>query len=107
MPIPGNSDGPNVFHDLIDWQSQAVTEPLEVLRVRVYTELNEFRDMLVVLNRLLRQSPCQCGCNFAAVSDTTYAAMRLSMSVAICVLGIAYRNPGGLTIVPVPDPSDN
>lgn len=107
MPIAGNSDGPNMFRDLIDWQSQALTEPVEEVRGRVTEELNDFKDMLVVLNRLLRSPPCPCGCNFAAVSDAMYEAMRLSMSVTICVLGIAYRNPGGLTIVPMPDPSNN
>src|SRR6266705_3491744 len=96
VPIPGNSNDPNMFRDLIDWQSEALTEPVEELRGRLSDELNEFKLMLVMMNHLLREPPCRCGCNVAILSEAMHEAMRLSMSVAICVLGIAYRNPGGL-----------
>jgi hypothetical protein len=95
MPESANGDG-YIACDLTTWQHQAQFEPVERLAVRVGDELDHLAVTLDELNELLREPPCPCGCTKEAIIDTTTDIVKLGTAAAICILGLARRNPGGV-----------
>ena len=95
MPESANGDG-RIACDLITWQQQAQCEPVERLAVRVGDELDSLKVALDELTELLRESPCPCGCTTEAIIDVATDIVQLGTAAAICILGLARRNPGGV-----------
>jgi hypothetical protein len=104
MPAPANDDD-TVIDDIVNWQYDALSEPVEELAAQACDKLNRLSLVLNELNGLAVTEPCSCGCVQKKISRAVVEVLQLATPVAIYTLGLTRRNPDGLHIVLPPAPS--